>query len=56
MGITIKDRNTGYERTIYDSGFSDVSKAISGANKIIREKFGGSEQIELVRDHKRRRN
>ena len=56
IGIKVKEVNSGYERTIYDSGFSDVNDSINKVNKVIAEKFGADEQLEITRRHKRRRD
>jgi hypothetical protein len=56
IGIRLIELDSGYERTIYESGFYDIHETIKDANRIIAEKFGSSEQIELVRNHKRRRD
>ena len=47
--------NTGYEQTVYDTGFVEATEAIKKANEVIAKKFGSKDQIELTRIHKRRR-
>ena len=56
IGIAIKDVSTGYERKIFSSGYTDVQTAITEANRVLAEKFGSREQLELTRRHRNRRN
>jgi hypothetical protein len=56
LGIALKEVNSGYEKTIFSSGFGDADKVIEKANKVIREKFGSKEILTLTKSHKNRRS
>ena len=55
MGIRLLEVDNGYERTIYESNTRDIFKTLQDVNRVMEEKFGSNERLELVRNHKRRR-
>ena len=55
IGIALLEVNSGYERKIFSSEYTDIASAINQVNKVISEKFGSDEQLELTRRHKRNR-
>ena len=58
VAIAIKENNKGnvYSRPVLETGFMDVNSALDEANRVIQDKFGVNEQLELTRRHRKRRD
>jgi hypothetical protein len=58
MAIAIKEKANGnnYSRPVLETGFMDVSGAVEEANRVLQDKFGIHEQLEITRVHRKRRN
>jgi hypothetical protein len=57
MAIAIKEKARGnnYSKPILETGYMDVNNAVDEANRVMQDKFGVKEQLELTRGHRKRR-
>lgn len=58
LAIAIKEKEHGnrYSRPVLETGYMDVNSAIDEANRVLQNKFGVSEQLEMTRRHRKRRD
>ena len=58
VAIAIKEKEHGnrYSRSVLETGYMDVNKAIDEANKVMHDKFGVTDQLEMTRGHRKRRD
>ena len=54
IGIAIKENSIKNKSPVFEIGFTSVEEAVSAANRIIVDKFGSKEQLELNRIHRNR--
>ena len=57
MAIAIKEKANGnnYSRPVLETGYMDVNEAVGEANRVLQGKFGITEQLEIMRVHRKRR-